>query len=252
MSGRHIHFVVAPDGWVLERMARNYADVIEGATVGSHADLRADCNVYMPYYLMAYETKRDVALFTHLEDAATSDHAAAKAAKFHAVARAADACWAMSHATAKHLPPEKTQVLKPPPAPEFLGRPLVLGFSGIPQPFGRKNFEWIDHLRKIPGVECRWTMGKLEQKAMPGFYREIDYLVVLSNNEGGPMPVVEALACGTPVIAPDVGWAWDYPVLRYTSLQDLTAMIQRMTFTPHLWQNAGKALLYICRGDTAT
>lgn len=47
------------------------------------------------------------------------------------------------------------------------------------------------------------------------FYASIDYLVVTSRDEGGPMTVPEAISHGVPVIAPDVGWAWEFPVIRY-------------------------------------
>ena len=40
----------------------------------------------------------------------------------------------------------------------------------------------------------------------PGFYRQIDYLLVPSLYEGGPMCVQEALASGVPVLAADVGF----------------------------------------------
>mgnify|MGYP001573395053 CR=1 FL=1 len=38
------------------------------------------------------------------------------------------------------------------------------------------------------------------------FYGKIDYLLIPSLWEGGPMALLEALACGVPVIAADVGW----------------------------------------------
>jgi hypothetical protein len=228
-------------------MARNFAEYVPYATV-SHRPDPESCNVYFPYYLYQ-PTARDICLFTHREDEKQDVNAAMKAGWFDKTAEAADHCWAMSEHTAKFLPPEKTTVIKPPPDPVFMGRRLVLGFSGIPQPFGRKNFEWIDELQKIPGVMCRWTMGKLEQKAMPDFYHGIDYLVIVSNNEGGPMPVVEALACGTPVIAPNVGWAWDYPVLHYEDFYDLTRIIEGMLFPLSQWTTAGQSLYNLCIGD---
>ena len=247
MSDRGINFVCAPDGWILERMAHNFAQYVPGAVVSHKADPTA-CNVYFPYYL--YEpTQRDICLFTHKERTDRDGNAALKAGWFDNAARATDHCWAMSEATAALLPSEKTTVIKPPPDPMFMGRTLTLGFSGIPQPFGRKNFEWIDELQKIPGVMCRWTMGKLEQKAMPDFYTGIDYLVILSNNEGGPMPVVEALASGTPVIAPNVGWAWDYPVIHYYDLHDLIETVRKMTFPTSLWTTAGQVLYDLCKED---
>jgi glycosyltransferase involved in cell wall biosynthesis len=54
---------------------------------------------------------------------------------------------------------------------------------------------------------------KIEDRA--AFLDSIDYLVVTSTEEGGPMPVIEALARHVPVIAPRVGWCWEFPVIRY-------------------------------------
>ena len=44
----------------------------------------------------------------------------------------------------------------------------------------------------------------------PGFYERLDYLLIPSLWEGGPMSLLEALACGIPVIAPDVGWCPEF------------------------------------------
>jgi glycosyltransferase involved in cell wall biosynthesis len=41
---------------------------------------------------------------------------------------------------------------------------------------------------------------------MPEFYKRGSYLICASQSEGGPLPVLEALACGIPVITTDVGW----------------------------------------------
>ena len=63
---------------------------------------------------------------------------------------------------------------------------------------------------------------------MPAFYNSIDYLLVTGKIEGGPMPVKEAIARGVPVIAPDVGWSWDHPVLEYSTPEQLLWMLKRL------------------------
>ena len=50
-----------------------------------------------------------------------------------------------------------------------------------------------------------------------GFYREIDYLLVPSLWEGGPMCVQEALASGVPVIAADVGFVPELLTIEWDS-----------------------------------
>ena len=79
---------------------------------------------------------------------------------------------------------------------------------------------------KIPGIEIRFTGGTLQIEQLPDFYRSIDYLLVLSENEWGPLPVLEALAMGKPVIAPDVGWCWDYPVIRYAGIEAFSYILK--------------------------
>ena len=40
---------------------------------------------------------------------------------------------------------------------------------------------------------------------MPRYYSELDLLICASEHEGTPNPVLEAMACGVPVISTDVG-----------------------------------------------
>ena len=69
------------------------------------------------------------------------------------------------------------------------------------------------------------------------FYRSIDYLVVTSRDEGGPMVVPEAIAHRVPVIAPDVGWCWEFPVIRYEhgDWRSLNRVLKALT-TPPSWE----------------
>lgn len=47
--------------------------------------------------------------------------------------------------------------------------------------------------------------GFIAQEEMPEYYASIDVLVCASLNEGTPNPVLEAMACGVPVVTTDVG-----------------------------------------------
>jgi glycosyltransferase involved in cell wall biosynthesis/molybdenum cofactor biosynthesis enzyme MoaA len=98
------------------------------------------------------------------------------------------------------------------------GRNLVLGWVG--------NSKWASsigdpkglHSLLIPAVNalqqegCRVVLkvvdrqtGHVPHEKMAGFYAEIDVYVCMSQIEGTPNPVLEAMACGVPVISTDVG-----------------------------------------------
>ncbi len=54
------------------------------------------------------------------------------------------------------------------------------------------------------GDRVRFT-GAIGQKELAGYYAAADVLVLASSREGLPNVVLESLACGTPVVATDVG-----------------------------------------------
>lgn len=64
-------------------------------------------------------------------------------------------------------------------------------------------------LRKLAqdlGVSDRVRfLGRRPQQALPDFYAAADALVLLSSSEGWPNVLLEAMACGTPVLATRVG-----------------------------------------------
>ena len=45
----------------------------------------------------------------------------------------------------------------------------------------------------------------IPQEEMPKFYNSIDLYVCASKTEGTPLPIIEAMAMGVPVISTDVG-----------------------------------------------
>ena len=58
---------------------------------------------------------------------------------------------------------------------------------------------------EISGVEGCSLLGALSQEELARWYRAADLLVLPSHSEGSPLVVMEALACGTPVLATRVG-----------------------------------------------
>ena len=110
------------------------------------------------------------------------------------------------------------------PLPKVRGAKPVVGFSGFTYMNHRKGedlvqaivasdlgsrVEWRASGRGWPVPTQSYTWAK-----MPEFYQGLDLLVVPSRVEGIPMPPLEALACGVPVVVPrDVGLLDELPNL---------------------------------------
>ena len=63
---------------------------------------------------------------------------------------------------------------------------------------------------------------------MQTFYQKLDVFLITSKVEGGPDTVIEALACGIPVVGPeDVGMLDEFPIARYPK-GDYQAMLGRL------------------------
>jgi len=110
-----------------------------------------------------------------------------------------------------------------------VGKISVFGIVGKTYDSGRKNFEWVPELRKEVGIVYR-SFGE-NKKEREEFYNKIDYLIITSSIEGGPVPVLDAIAMGVPVIAPDTGWCWEYPCIHYEkdNLESLKEVLTKLT-----------------------
>ena len=234
----NIHFVAPLDeDWILRRIARSFQQNIPDSTLSEIPDYSADVNVYVNAQLFAHHTACDIGFFTHREKEG------AEAARFDELASEMDGCIAMCDRTAALLPKEKTTVIQVGPDDCFRKGPLVLGVVGREYSSGRKRYDWISDLRAIPGVEIRFTNGQIPWRKMPSFYRKIDYLLVLSDNEGGPIPVLEALRMGVPVISSDVGFVPNFTTLRYNSKDDLVNLVKRLIVPNDIWRRASSQLV---------
>lgn len=72
------------------------------------------------------------------------------------------------------------------------------GYWNIIKPLCEQHSDWIELKTAMPS-------NKIPHNKMPDFYNSLDVLVCMSKGETGPYPVLEAGACGIPVISTPVG-----------------------------------------------
>lgn len=227
-----LHIVTETEAqrWSLRMDAENLARETPGAVVGTSPDPLADVNMFVNYALHEPVNTITTAMFTHKE---REGHFKLK---FDLVKHRVDWCFAMNRHTLAMLPVEKSSIMMVWPDPRYYRNKLILGVCGRAYGSGRKRMGWVDDLRAIPGVEVRTTGGEVPAADMPAYYDGLDYLVVIADNEGGPKPVVEALARGCPVIAPDVGYCWNFPVLRYRTKEELLGIVRKLIVPSDSWK----------------
>lgn len=215
------NIVMADEGWILERCAREIEKRLPYVRATRHADPAAAINYYMNY--AAYRGGvggHQAGFFTHVEE-----RAAGMPERFFRVARAMDVAVAMSERYAVQLCQagiENVRVITPGIDLNLFTPQVRIGIVGRTYQTGRKGEDLVRAVMDEPGIEWVFTGEGWPGPArmhtdheMPEFYRSLDYLLVPAYYEGGPMPVLEALACGIEVIAPRVGFVDDYPHIEY-------------------------------------
>jgi glycosyltransferase involved in cell wall biosynthesis len=235
-----INIVTVEESWALRNIAENYARALN-AQISLEADMSADINFYIHYRLFKKKTNIDIGYFTHREN-----FDLVKQQDFDRISKDVDWCISMCDKTTKFLPKYKTTTLLPSPDLQFFKRSkLILGVVGREYQSGRKRIEWIDKIKKIPDVEVKFTNNKYKWEDMPKFYESIDYLLILSDNEGGPLPLYEALAMKKPIITSDVGSTSNFTNIQYEDLDDLIQKIQKLIIPLNTWEISANKLMKI-------
>lgn len=208
--------VYPKDGWILERMARALLDTLpecEGMDFrtpglwdeGSILDTGPQrINYFINYAVMARPSaKADAAWFTHPEDDGV----------FWRNARAVDLAVCNCDKYRDLIADLGVQAQTIVPGVEDTFAPMLrLGVVGRLYGSGRKGEDLLRRVAKLPFVDLRVSGGELAPHELPAFYNAVDYVLVTSRYEGGPMCLLEGLACGKEIICPpDVGLAGQFP-----------------------------------------
>lgn len=221
-----INIVTEPSpGWVLRWISESLKKEIPMCTITDFKpDINADFNIYVNHILFKGKVGgKDIGIFTHMEPG--------DEAKWEQLVKNYDWCFPMSKKTYESFPfpKEKTTILTNWVDPQFEKEEIIFGLIGTEKIARRKRYEWVKSLIDIPRARFVFTNGTIPWRSMPGFYRGIDYLLITSEYEGGPLPVIEAISMGKPVISTDVGYSWDYPVIKYNTLEELREIILKLT-----------------------
>jgi hypothetical protein len=192
--------IVGPtDGWILERLARRLAAKLPYAQFvpwSPEPSATARLAYYVNYALFDRPSGLiDVAFFTHLDEEQD----------FLQRARRVDFCVCKSRLYADWLAARGVRAVAHIPMgfDAYRYRPrLVLGVVGrLEHP--RKGGHLVEQLRGLPFVEVAVTEGRVAEGDLYAFYERLDYVLIPATVEGGPMSLLEGLAMGKPVIAPE-------------------------------------------------
>ena len=215
-----VHVNLVDRGWILERMGAELERRLDYVSLGDGPDPDALINYHINYHAFKRKNRCDVALFTHMEE---RDQAAR--GLFFTAAKAADHCVCMSNTYAGVLRENgitRVTTIMPGIELEAFTPELRIGVVGRTYHTGRKGEELVARAMAIPFTSwyfCGegWPEGgvRFDHGRLAEFYRSIDILLVPALYEGGPMPVLEALASGKQVLSPPVGFVPEFPHIEY-------------------------------------
>ena len=232
-----LRVVTEKPGWIMHRKGLEIARHLESSRINEDYP-EANVHYYINYGRFNARPQKGlvVANFTHYDPSLHAE-------KWSNTAHQVDHCIAVSDEAADHLrstgvADEKISTIIVGADQKFRPR-MTIGVVGRVYPGGRKGEHLVHELlgdREImDGLQIiapndSWGTPTWEHLKMDDFYRSIDFLLVPALIEGGPVPFMEALACGTLSIAPHVGVVPQFPHIPYErgDIESLKKVIQRL------------------------
>jgi glycosyltransferase involved in cell wall biosynthesis len=223
-----IEIIPADHGWILETIANAIKTVADRrgsefqVSIMAQPSGVADLVLFLPE--SAYRPVEHSLAVTYL--AHKEDHSGA-ARLFEEVARASDACVTSSRRYKAVLERDGAKRVFTIPLgvdTRAFTPQLMIGVVGRTYETGRKGEHLLGPVMGLPYVKFIFTGAGwpypsryCDNADLVSLYQQLDYLLVPSLIEGGPVPLLEALACGCPVIAPtDVGLVETFPHIPFT------------------------------------
>jgi glycosyltransferase involved in cell wall biosynthesis len=219
-----VRIVTEKEGWIMHRKAREIQVGMGDDYVRINQDWpEAEIHYYINYGYVNKKPAKGLFLanFTHFDPDSLAE-------KFVEVAHSVDHCTSVSKLTTQKLlelgvPSDKITTIIVGADDRFTPK-LLLGISGRPYKGGRKGEDLIQAILadeelmskcQLVALNPDWKLPTLQCSDMADYYRALDYLLITAKIEGGPVPVMEALACGTLAIAPAIGVVPEFPHVPY-------------------------------------
>ena len=207
-------------GWILERMGRELAQRLDYVSMGDGPDGSVPVNYHINYHAFKRKSGIDIALFTHIEE-----NVPVVKDLFFDVARNVDYCVCMSRKyelILRNAGIQRVTTIMPGVELDCFQPILRIGVAGRTYHTGRKGEALVAKAMAIPHTAWYfagdgWPAGgvSFSYDKLSEFYQVIDCLLVPALYEGGPMPALEALAAGKPVLSPPVGFVPEFPHIEY-------------------------------------
>ena len=243
-----IHIVQPYGSIAMQRMTTPLMSLssLYEVTTSAEIDPNADVNIHSPWRSFIGQergTSKHVIMYTHCNPTDMQ-------VLFDACNNA-DVVTCMSWEGRRELvqlgvDPAKLQVVYA-AADNFKFKRKVIGIVGVPQPNGRKRenlildlawkydlspFQfvfvgtfWDRVIGELKAVGVNAESIALNDEGLQMFYQQIDALLVTGYAEGGPLPLLEAMAVGVPIISPRFGYAADMVDTHYDTVEDLWDML---------------------------
>lgn len=258
---REIVIVYPKDNWILQRLGdeiierwpeiKRFGHADPGIWQSGILDKPGQINYFINYAVMKRKTNGiDIGFFTHPEPDG----------EFYTKAKLVDLAISMSEKYTQDLRKRGTPVVKISPGvdPAYTPKLRMAVVGSLAYGF-RKGSDLLTAVQGLPYTELVVTNGNYKQKDLPRLYQSVDYTLITSRYEGGPMCLLESLACGKKVICPlDVGYAAEFKdfIIPYQN-GDINSLIDVLTklyhqkleiaraVEKHTWDNWASAHMYV-------
>lgn len=225
------NLVIHDRGWVMEKLANHFAKYLPNSSIRFRKPIvdESTINFYFNWHGINQKTFFDVGFFTHIENGARK--------LWDGKVRVCDLAVLLGNKYEDTVPENKRIIFNPPPFEQFLSNNKIkILVVGREYSSDRKNLGLYFKLKQLENIDISFTGGKLTEEELIQAYKETDYVLVTSKIESGPMCVVEALAMKKPIIAPDVGWCWDFPCIKYYNEDELMVILNQLYFSQDSWK----------------